>query len=206
MRPSPIWPQRADPSHIRRDDLETWLWGVLRARTPWQIHMTDVAMRALAVQDDGDFVRDIVRAGLERRIWNGRRQDAGAFTLAGGKARVFELLREYGPIAGPYVCVGDLRRTSTGRWVGGPGCGLVFSAARESKCCPLCHSSRIAFSHRPGDHVTWLDPFDPGCRKLRLFRVCENGRDHAFEATRTDAKYCSNRCKNAAHRTRQQAA
>jgi len=189
---------------ISRDDLELWLWGVLRAHgSPWKIHMTDLAMRGM-VSDDRELQQAIVLAGLQRRVWNGSREDAACFTLAGGALRVYERLHEHAPTQapGPYVCVGDRRVTATGQVIGGPGCGLVFTAARKAKCCPLCNKSRIAYKHLAGDVVMWADPWDPGCRKLRLYRVCQHCRETAFEATRMDARYCSKRCKTAACRAR----
>lgn len=168
--------------------------------------MTDLAFEAFAA-DDWGYLEAVVLAGLQRRVWNGRRDDAAAFALAGGAARVFEALCELAPTQapGPYVCEGDER---------GRGCGLVFTATRASKCCPLCHASRIvdarferrpyfargvAVGELPADLAVWADSFDPGCRKLKIYRACDHCRE-PFEATRADQRYHSKACKTAAWR------
>lgn len=199
------------------------MWGTVAALAPWplslereqtsaRVHaaLRDYLDESAAYADVASTLHEAMQTGLKRRVWNGRREDADAFSLAGASERAYWLLRPFRTHggAGLYVCEGDAR---------GPGCGLVFTASCQAKLCPICHRSRIRFAHLPGDTYAWAReiptglrdetavvpaPFNPGARKLIVYRDCVECGER-FGAGRMDRPHCSKRCKQRAYRKRQ---
>lgn len=204
-------PRRVRGVHPRdplRRDWEGFLFGFthlpeLPSRTP----LLDAAEQAWS-EGDSDALDVLLTRGLDRRAWKRSEPEpaAGAF-LAGGSLRVFEALHARGirPSGGrgSYVCVGE-RDHGFDLLVdpaGAPGCLVVFEAGREARWCRRCQRRPVAFAPWGSTLPLWSDHFDPTCRTVVYLRACEVC-GHGIRTADPRRVYCSNACRQRAHRAR----